>query len=247
MSLTKSIKNIIGEESFNKIKLLLSVNTKLMKVGDKVKMSDAMGGEVATITEMTEDKVKLDNGKECMTSDLTVVEDMLEDFIDDKLIDGTMIRVLGELKVGTQLSVAVDGNYISAPDGTHETEGGMLITTKDGLITEFKKKEVDIVEEVEEKEIMNKLESLLNEIANYKTTLQEFKSENTTLKSELSEMKKIVDKTFVESKGVMEEMKVILSKISDIQVVTPVQKNGGLPNLDKYKKAMDFINKIKNQ
>lgn len=52
------------------------------------------------------------------------------------LTDGTVIKWEGELAVGTAILVETAEGDIPAPDGTHEVEGGMLVTTVGGVVTE---------------------------------------------------------------------------------------------------------------
>jgi hypothetical protein len=61
------------------------------------------------------------------------------------LVDGTIIEWEGELAVGTAIFVQTGEGLIPAPDATHEVEGGMLVTTEGGIVTEI----VEIEEEVE--------------------------------------------------------------------------------------------------
>ena len=64
-------------------------------------------------------------------------------FGEGQLADGTAIRWQGEtLESGALLEVmAEDGTWVPAPDGTHETEDGQLVTTEGGIVTEIMLKE----------------------------------------------------------------------------------------------------------
>ena len=53
------------------------------------------------------------------------------------LTDGTVIKWEGELSVGTAILVETAEGDIPAPDATHEVEGGMLVTTVGGIVTEI--------------------------------------------------------------------------------------------------------------
>ena len=66
-------------------------------------------------------------------------------FGEGQLADGTAIRWQGEtLESGALLEVmAEDGTWVPAPDGTHETEDGQLVTTEGGIVTEIMLKEGD--------------------------------------------------------------------------------------------------------
>ena len=64
------------------------------------------------------------------------------------LTDGTVITYEGELMVGTAIFVQTAEGDIPAPDATHEVEGGLLVTTVAGLVTEMVEPEVEIEVEV---------------------------------------------------------------------------------------------------
>lgn len=66
-------------------------------------------------------------------------------FSEDTLVDGTVIRYPGDSPVvGDLLEVqAPDGTFVPAPDGTHETSEGYMITTANGLITEIVEKQAE--------------------------------------------------------------------------------------------------------
>jgi len=53
------------------------------------------------------------------------------------LTDGTVIKWDGTLAVGTAILVETAEGDIPAPDATHEVEGGALITTVGGVVTEI--------------------------------------------------------------------------------------------------------------
>ena len=65
------------------------------------------------------------------------------------LTDGTVIKWEGELAVGTAIMVETAEGDIPAPDGTHEVEGGMLVTTVGGVVTEVVEPSPEVEVEVE--------------------------------------------------------------------------------------------------
>lgn len=92
------------------------------------------------------------------------------EFASATLTDGTIIKWEGELAVGTAILVETAEGDIPAPDGTHEVEGGMLVSTMEGLVTEIVEPEVE--EEVEmdvtkAKELMSDMQKFadLNQLA----------------------------------------------------------------------------------
>lgn len=66
------------------------------------------------------------------------------------LTDGTIIEWEGELAVGTSVFVQTGEGLIPAPDATHEVEGGMLVTTEGGAVTEIVEPEVEAKKDEDE-------------------------------------------------------------------------------------------------
>jgi len=66
------------------------------------------------------------------------------------LVDGTIVEYDGELAVGTEIFVQTGEGLIPAPDAVHEVEGGLLVTTVDGVVTEVVE---PIVEEIALEEV----------------------------------------------------------------------------------------------
>ena len=69
------------------------------------------------------------------------------------LVDGTVIEWEGSLAVGTSIFVQTGEGLIAAPDATHEVEGGLLVTTEGGIVTEIVEPTEVIEEEVALEEI----------------------------------------------------------------------------------------------
>jgi hypothetical protein len=68
------------------------------------------------------------------------ISNVKEIFIDAKLKDGTVVKVLGEaLVAGAKIVVVKDGMEMPAPDAVHELEDGTKVETKDGVITYVEK------------------------------------------------------------------------------------------------------------
>jgi len=66
-------------------------------------------------------------------------------FAESTLVDGTVVRFPGDsLEIGSVLEVQTpEGEYVPAPDGTHETSDGLLVTTEGGVITAIDEKDVE--------------------------------------------------------------------------------------------------------
>ena len=59
-----------------------------------------------------------------------------QSFADYKLVDGTVVRVDGDLVAGTAVYVITEDETLPAPDGEHQVEGVGVIKTEGGKITE---------------------------------------------------------------------------------------------------------------
>jgi hypothetical protein len=88
------------------------------------------------------------------------------------LTDGTVISYDGELAIGTAIFVQTAEGDIPAPDATHEVEGGLLVTTEGGFVTEIVEPEIEIEIEAEEfatvsafNDVVSKLESAIAELS----------------------------------------------------------------------------------
>jgi len=102
-----------------------------------------------------------------------------------KLVDGTIVEAEGELAVGVELYVITEEGKQLAPDADHETDGGMIITTKDGIITEIKDKEDAAGTEMEVMQTFTRaLEQLNKEISNLRQENEELKTKFTKFASE---------------------------------------------------------------
>ena len=70
-------------------------------------------------------------------------------FADYKLVDGTVVRVDGDLVAGTAVYVITEDETLPAPDGEHQVEGVGTIKTEGGKITEVVAEAAAPAEEVE--------------------------------------------------------------------------------------------------
>jgi hypothetical protein len=114
------------------------------------------------------------------------------------LTDGTIIEWEGELMVGTAVFVQTAEGQLAAPDATHELEGGMLVTTVGGLVTEIVEPEVEIEVEAEEfatvsafNEVVAKMETAIAELTAKVATLT---ASNNTHKEAMSKAIDLIEK-----------------------------------------------------
>lgn len=113
------------------------------------------------------------------------------------LVDGTIIEWEGELAVGTAIFVQTGEGLIPAPDSVHQVEGGMLVTTEGGIVTEI----VEIEEEVEveiaatEFATVESFNSLLDKFNEVVARLEAIENKNVEQEAKFNSMKDIFSKT----------------------------------------------------
>lgn len=101
------------------------------------------------------------------------------------LVDGTIVEVDGEFEVGAEIYVKTEEGRQLAPDADHETIDGLIVSTKDGVITEIKEKE-EAREEVKEEELSEILETFANALETLNNEIVELKKNNDVLNSKFS-------------------------------------------------------------
>jgi len=147
------------------------------------------------------------------------------------LTDGSVIEWEGELAVGTAVFVQTAEGNIPAPDATHEVEGGMLVTTEGGFVTEIVEPEVEIEIEAEEfatvsafNDVVSKLESAIAELS---AKVESLTASNVKHKEAMS---KAID---------------LIEKVADLPSEEPLKapvstkKNDRFEALKKYKNAIN--------
>jgi hypothetical protein len=120
------------------------------------------------------------------------MKDKMEDYkneIDAKLVNGTEVKVKtkGEaLSVGDLVMVKSGEEYVKAPEGKHELEGGLVIyTDANGFINELETKETeeeDMKENEEMKTMFEAVSTIKSMVDELKETINSLKEENTSLK-----------------------------------------------------------------
>lgn len=114
------------------------------------------------------------------------------------LVDGTVIEWEGDLAVGTAIMVQTGDGLIPAPDATHEVEGGMLVTTVGGIVTEIVEPENEVEIEVETSaefatvESFNSLMDKFNEMVSRLEAIEKRASEQ---ESKFNSMREAFSKT----------------------------------------------------
>ena len=205
-----------------------------------------VGNKIYKINEAFE-QVALEDGSynlegnfeiEVSNSEISVVKEI---FIDAKLKDGTVVKVLGEaLVAGAKIVVVKDGMEVPAPDAVHELEDGTKVETKGGVISYVEKAgEVEGVEaqdgmeddpskmgympKMMETEVENELFSLVKDmltkmnekVSNLEQELSSVKNQFNSFKSEPAG-KKIADGK-VESFNKVENDDVLSARIAALK------------------------------
>ena len=146
------------------------------------------------------------------------------------LTDGTVIEYEGELAVGTAIFVQTAEGNIPAPDATHEVEGGLLVTTEGGFVTEIVEPEVEIEIEAEEfatvsafNDTVSKLESAIAELS---AKVESLTSSNIKHKEAMS---KAID---------------LIEKVADLPSEEPLKAPVSTKKNDRFEALKKFKNSI---
>jgi len=116
-------------------------------------------------------------------------------FAEAKLVDGTVVKVEGDLAEGAAVKVVTEDAEIPAPDGVHELEDGTKVETKDGVIVKVEKPEVEKPEvEVEVESVKMKddeMYSLLKELMEkISDKMKKMEEKMSTIQSDFDAFKK---------------------------------------------------------
>ena len=177
------------------------------------------------------------NAKETLKEIRTMLgfsdEEIKVDMATATLTDGTVITYEGELAIGTAIFVQTAEGDIPAPDATHEVEGGLLVTTVAGLVTEIVEPEVEIEVEVASEEF---------------ATMTAFNEVVAKMESAIAELTAKVESLTVSNnthKEAMSKAIDLIEKVADLPseqpTKTPVsnKKNDQFEALKKFKNAIN--------
>ncbi len=125
------------------------------------------------------------------------MEDKMADYkneIASKLMDGTEVKILSKgdaLSVGDEVLVKdAEGNFVPAPEGKHELEGGLVIYTDvKGFINELETKETE-----ERDDNGEEMKTMFEAVSTIKSIVDELKSTISDLKNENKELKERFNK-----------------------------------------------------
>ena len=142
------------------------------------------------------------NSKEVLTeirSLLGFAEDKKEvEMATATLVDGTIVEWEGELAVGTAIFVQTGEGLIPAPDAVHELEGGLLVTTEGGIVTEIVEPSAEVEIEVEaaaEFATVESFNSLLDKFNDVVSRLEAIEKKANEQEARFNSMKEAFGKT----------------------------------------------------
>ena len=146
------------------------------------------------------------------------------------LIDGTIVEWEGELAVGTAIFVQTGEGLISAPDATHEVEGGMLVTTVDGIVTEIVETETEVEVEASEFATVESFNSLMSAFNDAVSRLEALEKKLIETESKFNSMKSVFSMTVD-----------LVEKVADLPSDEPTKT----PSKELSKKEQQFANIVK--
>lgn len=123
------------------------------------------------------------------------VEEEMEDVTSEEevqmsettLLDGTKVRIAGDLAVGNKIEVEKDGEWVVAPEGQHDlADGRVIYVDADGLINEIQTPDTKKEDEVGMEEVFSAISTLVDEVKSLRGELSSLKEENETLKSRVN-------------------------------------------------------------
>lgn len=147
------------------------------------------------------------------------------------LVDGTIVKYEGDAPMeGAPLIVVTPEGEVPAPDGVHETDSGLLISTQDGVIVSIEEKEMEV-------EAGKKEEEKPAEFA----TIETFE----TYRASVEERMANLEKTLISMLGKVEETFAVFEKFSN-QTPAPTEKPFGHTKVEKNEALAGFASAFKN-
>lgn len=144
------------------------------------------------------------------------------------LVDGTIVKYEGDAPMeGAPLIVVTPEGEVPAPDGVHETDSGLLISTQDGVIVSIEEKEMEA--------------PVVEEAAAEFATLESFE----TYRASVEERMANLEKTLISMLGKVEETFAVFEKFSN-QTPAPAEKPFGHTKVEKNEALAGFASAFKN-
>lgn len=144
------------------------------------------------------------------------------------LVDGTIVKYEGDAPMeGAPLIVVTPEGEVPAPDGVHETDSGLLISTQDGVIVSIEEKQME--------------SPVTEEAAAEFATLESFE----TYRASVEERMANLEKTLISMLGKVEETFAVFEKFSN-QTPAPTEKPFGHTKVEKNEALAGFASAFKN-
>lgn len=144
------------------------------------------------------------------------------------LVDGTIIKYEGDAPMeGAPLIVVTPEGEVPAPDGVHETDSGLLISTQDGVIVSIEEKEMEA--------------PVVEEAAAEFATLESFEAYRASVEERMANL----EKTLISMLGKVEETFAVFEKFSN-QTPAPAEKPFGHTKVEKNEALAGFASAFKN-
>lgn len=144
------------------------------------------GGKIAEVTE-TEDVMEDATVDEEVMGEHKEEEEEAIEMSETTLMDGTKVRVEGDLEVGNKVEVEVDGVYVKAPEGQHDlADGRVIYVDAEGLINEIETPDTETEDETGMEEVFSAISNLVDEVKSLRGELNSIKEANETLKTRVN-------------------------------------------------------------
>jgi len=149
----------------------------LLEDGNTISVVKGFITQIIEVEEPTDDMVM---------GDVTPIEEVTQ-MTETTLMDGTKVKVEGDLMIGSRVEVEVDGEYVQAPEGQHDlSDGTVIYVDADGLINEIQTPDTKIEDEVGMEEVFTAISTLVDEVKSLRGELNSIKDENETLKTRVN-------------------------------------------------------------
>ena len=188
--------------------------------------------------------MNLKNAIESLRSELRKFSTNKQSFADYKLVDGTVVRVDGDLVAGTAVYVVAEEGTLPAPDGEHVVEGVGTIKTEGGKIVEVIAAEVPVAAQEVEIEVAPEEVAPEAPIAMTPDMVEAIVAKHLSaimeeLKAAYAEMGKMKEKMSAFASQV-ETMADIVEKVSELPAEAPKASGSAIVEQRKAQASQNF-------
>jgi len=188
--------------------------------------------------------MNLKNAIESLRTELRKFSTQKQSFADYKLVDGTVVRVDGDLVAGTAVYVVAEDGTLPAPDGEHVVEGVGTIKTEGGKIVEVIAAEVPVAAQEVEIEVAPEEVAPEAPIAMTPDMVEAIVAKHLSaimeeLKAAYAEMGKMKEKMSAFASQV-ETMADIVEKVSELPAEAPKASGSAIVEQRKAQASQNF-------